>query len=327
MPRVLVGGKIHDSGLDVLHAAPDLQIDYVNAVEPEALEPFLPCANAILLRTQPFGAEVIDRCPALQIVSRHGVGYDTVDVDALNARGIPLTIVGDVNARSVAEHAMMLLLAASHRLLAYDAATRHSADWGYRNSLEGREIAGKRLLIIGLGRIGRQLAKMAAGFDLDVFAYDPYQRTAPPDNVTMVDDLDAALTDADLVSLHIPKTDGVLLDAARLARMKPSAVIVNTARGGSVDEPALASALFNKTIHGAGLDVFTHEPPEADNPLIASRYAVLTPHIAGLSLECAARMATVSAQNIVDFFAGRLDPNLVVNAEALGLDRRAEKAS
>ena len=214
---------------------------------------------------------------------------------------------------------MLLLMSASRRLLQYDAATRPGGDWSFRNSLAAREISGKSLLIIGLGRIGRNLARMAAGFDISVSAYDPFMKASPPDGVTMVDDLHTALSDADLISLHVPKTNAPLIGVPEIAVMKPTAVIVNTARGGTIDEAALAIALKAGRIFGAGLDVFDDEPLTIANRLTASDHAILTPHSASMTVECAERMAIAAAQNIVDFFAGRLDRTLVVNADKIEL--------
>jgi D-3-phosphoglycerate dehydrogenase len=317
MARVLVAGKLHDSGLALLTARSELRIDYVEEISEAAMAPFLEDADAILLRTQRLDAEAIARCRRLGMVSRHGVGFDAVDVGALNARGIPLAIVGDVNAQTVAEHAMLLLLSASRRLIQYDAATRPGGDWGFRNSLSAQEVAGKTLLIIGLGRIGRHLSRMARGFDIEVIAYDPYLTQPAPLGVRVVDDLDAALAEADLVSVHVPRTDTALIGRRELALMKPSAVLVNTARGGSVDENALADALTEGRLFGAGLDVFVDEPPTIANRLTTCRTATLTPHSASMTAECAERMAVVSAQNILDFIDGKLNPELVVNAREI----------
>lgn len=317
MPRVLVAGKLHASGLSILADASNLEINYIEDTTTEAMLPHIGSAEAILLRGQSLNAQMIAGCPDLQLVSRHGVGYDAVDVDALNTRGIALSIVGDVNAQAVAEHAMMLLLATSRRLIAYDQAVRPGGNWNYRNELQAREVFEKTLLIVGLGRIGRRLAKMAAGFDIKVAAYDPYA-SDPPEGVTMIDDLHDGLKAADLVSLHIPKADEPLIGAQELALMKPNAVVVNTARGGMIEEAALADALSENRLHGAGIDVFTTEPLPADNPLLAPSQAILTPHSASMTLECAQRMAVVSAQNIVDFFNAKLDPALVVNRQEVG---------
>jgi D-3-phosphoglycerate dehydrogenase len=321
MQRVLVAGKLHDAGFDVLKSAGDLDIDYVETIDEPSMQPFLENANAVLLRTQPFSASSIAKCRDLRMVSRHGVGFDSVDVAALNDRQVPLAIVGDVNAQTVAEHAMLLLLSASRRLIQYDAATRPGGNWDFRNSLAAREISGKSLLIIGLGRIGRNLARMAAGFDIRVRAYDPFMKGEVPAGVTMVEDLHGALAAADLISLHVPRTDAPLIGAAEIALMKPTAIIVNTARGGTIDEAALAIALKAGRIFGAGLDVFEDEPLTIANRLTSSPQAILTPHSASMTVECAERMAIAAAKNIVDFMQGRLDPKLVVNAGTINFSQ------
>lgn len=314
MAHVLVAGKLHPSGLDLLQAAPEVELTYVEEISSESLLPAIYQTEALLLRTQPLPASLIGKCQDLQIVSRHGVGYDAVDVDALSRRGIPLTIVGDVNSRTVAEHAIMMMLAAGKRLLRYDRASRVK-DWNYRNSLEAQELFGKTLLIVGIGRIGRRLAALAEAFGMKIIAYDRFVSEAQLGmaDVRLEADLMQALPKADYVSLHVPMTEQPVIGAAELNAMKSSAVLINIARGGVVDETALVQALRNKQIAGAGLDVYEREPPASDNPLFAMDNVVLTPHSAGLSEESAERMAIVAAQNILDFFAGKLDPALVVN--------------
>lgn len=323
MPHLLVAGKLHPSGLDLLRAAP-VTFDYVEEISEPSYQAHLPKADALVIRTQPLSAASIAKAPGLKIVSRHGVGYDAVDVPALNARGIPLCIVGDVNSSGVAEHAMMLILAATHRLIAADRATR-GGDWAWRNGLQTHEVAGKRLLVVGFGRIGQKLAGLARAFGMEVHAYDPFiPADRWPQGATRATDLAAAVAGADAVSLHLPRADGAILGAAELAAMKPTAVVVNTARGGLVDEVALADALRAGRLGGAGIEVFDAEPPGKDHPLFGLDQAVLTPHNAALTVECAERMALASVQNVLDFFAGRLDPALVVNRAADGLKESAK---
>lgn len=318
MPHLLVAGKLHPSGLELLRSASGVTFDYVEDISEPSYQALLPKADALVIRTQPLSAASIAMAPGLKIVSRHGVGYDAVDVPALNERGIPLCIVGDVNSSGVAEHAMMLILAASHRLIAADRATR-AGDWAWRNGLQTHEVAGKRLLILGFGRIGQKLAALAGAFGMEVHAHDPFlPETAWPALATRAPDLNAALAEADAVSLHLPRADRAILGAEELARMKPSAVVVNTARGGLVDEVALAEALRAGRLGGAGIEVFAAEPPGTDHPLFGLDTAVLTPHNAALTVECAERMALASVQNVLDFFAGKLDPALIVNKAALG---------
>ena len=318
MPHILIAGKIHEAGMEVLRAAPDITFDLVEAVSLESYLPFIAKADALLIRTQPMPASAVNAAGQLKIVSRHGVGYDAVDVDALNARSIPLTIVGDVNSRSVAEQTLMFMLSLAKRTLVYDDATRNQ--WGYRNSFAATELADKTLMLIGFGRIGRMVAKFAAALDMRIIAYDPF---IGADQIRAAGALPVAsilegLPQADYVSVHIPKADKAsLIGAEELAVMKPSSFIINTARGGLVDEIALADALNAGRLAGAGLDVFVEEPPHKDHPLFQYRNVILSPHSAGLTEEAAARMGISSVQNILDFFAGRLDPALVVNKASL----------
>jgi D-3-phosphoglycerate dehydrogenase len=314
MPHILIAGKLHPAGLALLEAAPGVTFTHVEEISEASYQPWLEQADAMVIRTQPMGAASVAKAAKLQIVSRHGVGYDAVDVAALNARRIPLCIVGDVNSVSVAEHAMMMILACAKQVIRSDRAVRQGP-WGWRNKLEQGEVAGKRLLIIGFGRIGRHLAQMANAFGMSIAAYDPYLASKgwPQGQVACAADLTAALAEADFVSVHIPKADGPILGASEIAGMKRGAIIVNTARGGIVDEAALADALRSGQVAAAGIDVFDAEPPTPDHPLLGFDQVILTPHTAGLTREAAKRMAVASVQNVLDHFAGTLDPALIVN--------------
>jgi D-3-phosphoglycerate dehydrogenase len=260
-------------------------------------------------------AETIALARRLRIVSRHGVGYDAIDAKALKDRGIPLCIVGDVNSRAVAEHTLMLMLAVARRAARHDAAARNG-NWNIRNRFETVELDGRTLLLLGFGRIGRRVAELARAFGMAVMAHDPFVK---PDilakhGVRPADDLYKALAQADYVSLHIPgQSTGAVISAPELAAMKPTAILINAARGGLVDEIALDHALREGRLFGAGLDVLTSEPPDAAHPLLSNDRVLISPHTAGLTDECAARMAVASVQNVIDFFAGRLDPALIVN--------------
>ncbi|MCV9967827.1 hydroxyacid dehydrogenase [Pararhizobium sp. BT-229] len=315
MTHILVAGKLHPSGVALLNSVPGVTFDYVEEVSEPSYAPLIGKADALVLRTQPLSAATVANADRLKVVSRHGVGYDAVHLPSLNERGIALTVVGDVNSVSVAEHAMMLILAASKRVLRGDRAVRQPAEWGWRNRLEAEEISGKSLLIIGYGRIGRHLARMASGFGMAIRAFDPYLKTQgwPEGQVDAVDTLSEGLAWADFASVNVPKADHPIIGAAEFAAMKRGSILVNTARGGVVEEAALLDALRSGQIGAAGLDVFDDEPPTADNPLIAFDQVVLSPHIAGLTRECGERMAVASVQNVLDFFAGKIDPKLVVN--------------
>jgi D-3-phosphoglycerate dehydrogenase len=318
MAHILVAGRIHQAGLDMLKSAAQHSYTLVDEVSVESYMPHIADADAILVRTQPLTAEAIAKGARLKVVSRHGVGFDAVDVKALSARNIPLTIVGDVNSRAVAEHTMMLMLAAARRAVAHDQASR-SGQWNIRNKFETIELDGKALLLLGFGRIGRRVAQLAQAFGMSVSAHDPY---VPADEmaklgVSCAPTIEAALPLADYVSLHLPMASGPAIGAAELALMKPTAILVNAARGGLIEETALDQALRNGRLFAAGLDVLSSEPPKPDHPLLSNERVTISPHSAGLTDECAARMAVASVQNILDFFVGKLDRALVVNAAAI----------
>ena len=325
MPHILVAGKLHPAGIDRLKQAPGVSFTLVEEISLESYLPHVADADAVVLRTQPMTAEVIAMAPRLAIVSRHGVGYDAVDVAALNARAIPLAIVGDVNSRAVAEHTLMLMLAVARRAAAHDSAARHG-EWNIRNRFETVELDGKTLLLVGFGRIGRRVAELAKAFGMAVAAYDPFVKpeVLARHGVKPAPDLVAALGQADYVSLHMPgSVAGAVIWEEEINAMKPGAILINAARGGLVDELALDHALRDGRLFGAGLDVLMTEPPDPAHPLLSNSRVLISPHAAGLTAECAARMAVSSVQNVLDFFAGRLDPALVVNAAAIGLPPKA----
>jgi D-3-phosphoglycerate dehydrogenase len=320
MANILVVQRIHEAGFDILRGRPDVTVELLaNPTEPEILA-LAPSADAIIIRTAKLTAAAIDAASRLKVVSRHGVGYDNIDLGALDRRGIPLTLVGNVNALSVAEHTLFMMLTLAKRAIAYDRATREG-NWKIRDSFSATELFGKKLLLLGFGRIGREVARRAQAFGMTVLAYDPYVRDAAMHaaRVQPVTKLDGAYPEADFISVHLPltaETRGVIA-APQLAKMKKTAIVISTARGGLVDEPALIEALRAGQIRAAGLDVFVDEPPSPGDPLLQLENVLLSPHSAGLTEECAIRMAQVSARNALAGIAGRLDPELVVNKQVL----------
>lgn len=319
MPHLLVAGKLHPAGEAKLA---ELQtngftVDYVEEVSEPSYAPLIHKADALVIRTQPLSAATIAKAERLKVVSRHGVGYDSVDTNALNKRGIALTIVGDVNSISVAEHALMQLIASSKRVLRSDRAVRKPAEWAWRNELESQEISGKNLLIIGYGRTGRHLARMAAVFGMTVRAYDPFLANTgwPEGAVEPVEELTKGLAWADYASIHTPKCDKPLLGALEISAMKPGLILSNTARGGVVDEAALAEALKTGHVGAAGVDVFDIEPADGSSPLADLDNVVLSPHIAGLTAEAAERMAIASIENARDYLDGSIDSQLIINKD------------
>ena len=314
MPHLIIAGAIHESGIDLIETRKDFTYTYLSENDDLSYKRLIKDADALVIRTQPLSREDISRSQKLKVVSRHGVGYDAIDVDALTDRNIPLTIVGDVNSQSVAEHAMTLLLAAFKRLIKSDLAVRQGP-WAYRNELESQEVNGKNLLILGYGRIGMRLAKMASSFGMNVSAFDPYisKKQWENDSVTMVDDFKRALSDADCISINMPKLEQPLIGKKEFDLMKAGVVIINTARGGIVNENDLFIALSNGRVGAAGLDVFDEEPPSGTNRFAALHQVILSPHVAGLSQESAKAMAIASVRNIINFFDSKLDMSLIVN--------------
>jgi D-3-phosphoglycerate dehydrogenase len=271
--------------------------------------------DALLARLAPVPAKVLESSSRLQVISRHGVGYDNVDVQRATELGIWVTYGPESNAGTVAEHALALILAAAKNVLAYDRELRRGV-FRVRAHLFGTDLEGKRLGIAGLGRIGRALAARAsAGLGMEVIACTrDFQEDALPPGVSRLCGWEELFRTADVVSLHlplVPETRGCV-GRRELEWMKPSALLVNTARGGLVDEIALAEALRGGIIAGAGLDVFFQEPPAPENPLLGLDNVVLTAHSAALTRECLVRMAVDAARGIDEVLSGRV-PTWPVN--------------
>ncbi len=276
-------------------------------------------ADGVALTSTPLRAADIESAPRLRAVGRIGVGYDAVDVAALNARGIPLMTCGTDNSPTVAEYTLFMMLSLA-KGATMDALPRHGR-WHERYNFLPTELMGGTLLIVGFGRIGTRVAKRCLAMDMVVEVYDPY---VSPESVRAagckpVADLDAALPRADFVTLHCPKTPETLnlFNAARLARMKPTARLINTARGGIVDEAALHAALASGRLAGAGIDVFSPEPPLTDNPLFTLKNVIVAPHMAGNSRESLDRAALTVVRNLLSVLDGAPRTDYVVNPDAL----------
>ena len=278
-------------------------------------------ANAILARSAYITPELVATANGLEVVSRHGVGYDRVDVAALSARNIPLTVTGTANSPSVAEQTMMFMLACAKRLRPTDRRTREGDFLKARQEIGRIELLHKKALIIGFGRIGRIVARRCQGFDMEVLACDPYvdPQVIRDAGVTPVEDFRDVLGDIDYLTIHVPLNDETrnLIGAEELARLKPTAIVVNCARGGIINEDALYETLKAEKIFGAGVDVFAIEPTPGDHPLFTLDNILVNPHAAASPMECLERMGVQAAQNILDQFDGKLDPDMVVNRDVL----------
>jgi D-3-phosphoglycerate dehydrogenase / 2-oxoglutarate reductase len=276
-------------------------------------------ADAALVGTwMKFNAELMDLAPALKVISRTGAGVDNVDVPAATCRKIRVLNTPTANSISVAEHALAMLLAMSKQLAFLDASIRQG-NFKARRLYLPVDIEGKTLGLIGCGNIGRLFAqKCRDALHMRTIAFDPFLKVAPP-GIELCPTIPAVLSQADYVSLHVPYSPETknLIAQKELAQMKPSAFLINTSRGGIIDEAALAQALNAGTIAGAALDVFEAEPPKPDNPLLSCQGLLLTPHSAALTRECVLRVALCAAQGIVDHLSGRI-PEFVFNKEVLG---------
>jgi D-3-phosphoglycerate dehydrogenase len=321
MPHVITLRPIHEDALALMAATPGVTVQVLHDLSEPSLAENLPNADAMIVRTIRIDRAMLAHCPKLRILARHGVGYDIVDVPALTERGIPLTITPEANATSVAEHALMMMLACARRLTAFDANMRVPV-WGAQPNLPTFDLAGRTVLVVGFGRIGTRVSKLCAAFGMRVLVRDPFVAKGSIRGLgfTPVDDATEAAAEADIVTIHVPSSAATrnMVDAGFLARMKRGAILVNTARGTLVDEAALEAALRHGHLGGAGLDVFEEEPVETQIPLLSAPNLILTPHVAASTQEGLRRMAMDSAASVLACFAGTLDPDVVVNREVLG---------
>jgi D-3-phosphoglycerate dehydrogenase len=310
---VFTDETIRREALDLLAPTCDVRVLHAYPSEDELAAA---CADArgILARLGTVSARVIESAPQLSIIARHGVGVDAVDLETATRHGVVVTTTGSENAAAVAEYTFALLLALARKVLAADSGMR-KGEWS-RDSLVGTELDGRTLGIIGLGAIGRRVARQANGFGMRVLAFDPGIDDAkdPWISLTSLEDL---LERSDVVTMHTRLTAETtrLIDARALARMKRAAYLVNTARGEVVDQQALIAALSSGALGGAALDTYEREPLPADSPLRRLPNVVLSPHVAGQTGAALVRVAVSAAQAILDEFAGRR-PKHVYNPEA-----------
>jgi len=321
-PKVMLPRVMGQQGIDIVQAREDIEtIIYPTGITQAELLPQLADCAGIALSVTPFRQPEMDASPAMQVVARIGVGYDAVDVPALTARQVPLMVAGTANSVSVAEQAFHLMITLAKRNRRMDSLVREGK-WLDRHQALPVELAGKTVLIIGFGRIGTRTARRCQGFDMQVLVFDPYidQAGISAAGCEPVTDLDAALPRADFVSIHCPKTPATLnlINAARLARIKPGAFLVNTARGGIINEAELYDALRSGHLAGAGLDVFDMEPTPVDNKLLALDNVVSSPHMAGVTVEAVQAMAVVTARNILSVLDGDPNRDNTINPEVYG---------
>lgn len=277
--------------------------------------------HGVALGATRFGETELNASQDMKVVARIGVGYDSVDVPALSKRKVPLMIAGTANSPSVAEQALFMMLTLAKRGAELHAMVKTGA-WATRLGALPFDLFGKTVLIVGFGRIGTRTAKRCLAMEMTVLVYDPYVAASAIEaaGCEKVDDLDAALPRADFVSLHCPKTPETtgLFDAARIGRMKATAYLINTARGGIVVEAALYEALLAGRLAGAGLDVFEVEPPPLGHKLFDLPNVIIAPHVAGVTREALDRMGEQTARNMLSALDGEPIRANVVNQDVLG---------
>lgn len=277
--------------------------------------------HGVALGATRFGEPELEASGDMQVVARIGVGFDAVDVPALSRRKVPLMVAGTANSPSVAEQAMFMMLTLAKRATEMHAVVT-SGKWGSRLGMLPFDLFGKTVLIIGFGRIGTRSAKRCLAMEMNVLVYDPYKPAADikAAGCEPVTDLDAALPRADFVSIHCPKTPETtgMFNAGRLQRMKATAYLINTARGGIIDERALHDALISGKLAGAGLDVFEQEPPPVGHSLFKLPNVITAPHVAGVTREALDRMGLQTAKNMLSALDGEPIRQNVINQDVLG---------
>ncbi len=278
-------------------------------------------ADGVLIGLEKIPAALLATAPKLRTISRFGVGFDNLDIPACTRHGVLVGVVNGANDLSVAEHALMLMLTVARRTIEQDASVR-AGTWMVQSGRRMHELSERTILVIGYGRIGTRVAKLCTAFGMRVMVHDPAFPTPriAADGHIPAPDLMAAVAEADIVTLHCPLEDATsgMVNAIFLAQMPPHAWLINTARGGLVDEAALAHALSTGIIEAAGVDVLVTEPPDPENPLFKLPNVVLSPHNAAAPLECYAKMSRRAVRNLLDYFDGVIDPGYTVNPEVLG---------
>ncbi len=317
--RVMVPSNMGREGVDILRARDDIEvITYPHGITQAELLPMLADISGIALSATPYRRPELDASPVIQVVARIGVGFDAVEVPALSERKIPLLTTGIANSTSVAEHAVFFIMAIAKRVAELDRLTKEGR-WNDRFVTVPSQLAGKTALVVGFGRIGSRSAKRLAALEMDVLVYDPLipAATIAAAGYEPVADLDAALPRADYVTIHCPKSPATvdMFNAARLAKMKKGAGLVNTARGGIVNEDALYDALTSGHLRGAGLDVFDVEPAPASKKILSLDSVFAAPHMAGVTVESVIGMAQATARNILSVLDGAPNHDNVVNKE------------
>ena len=316
MYKIGIIEKIHDEGIKLLKNNKNFEYEIINDVSEVNLLKKIHLYDGISLRVSKLSNNLLSKATKLKVISRHGVGYDNVDTSYLKQKNITLLITATANAIAVSEHVFYLMLTISKNFLNLDNQVRIGNFKKNINSFPTFELNNKEILIAGFGRIGKNLIKKCKGFDMNIKVFDPFVDEEIINNMggQKVVNFDNAITTADFLSVHMPLNENTknLIDLKKMKTMKKTSVILNTARGGIINEADLDKALNENNILAAGLDVFSNEPINLDNPLLTNKNVILSPHTAALTNECKIRMGIETAQNLINFFENKVDKNMII---------------
>ena len=314
--KIAIIEEIHKDGIELLDKHPNFEYELISDVSEKNLIEKLPNFDACTLRVSKLDENILKHCPNLKAISRHGVGYDNVDLNYIKNNKISLLITATANAVAVAEHVLSMFLSLSKSIIRYDEEVRIGNFKKNANKITTFELLNKNILIAGFGRIGKKLISRCLAFDTKVYVYDPYidEQIIKDHGGIKVSRFDDGLKIADYVSLHMPLTKETkdLLNYDVFKKMKKNSILVNTARGGIINEHDLNKALNDGLIFAAALDVFSNEPIENNNPLLKNKKIILSPHSATFTDECTSRMSIETTKNIIDFFENKLDKSMIV---------------
>ena len=314
--KILIIQKVHEKGMELINNHPNFDVEVTDDTSVENLKSKIKDCDGASIRIAKLSGEVINEAKNLKIISRHGVGYDNIDLKTAKERDIKIAITANANAVTVAEHVMFVLLNIAKRRELYHTTVKEG-NFKDRNKLPKTiEVWKKNFLIMGFGRIGKALIKRCLGFEMNVYVYDPFVDKDIIDKLggEKVNNIEEAVKTMDVISLHMPLTDKTenLINYNLLKTMKKNCIIINAARGGIINEEDLNKALNEDLIFGAGIDVFKKEPPENDNPLLKNNKVYLSPHTAAFTDECMTRMGVETIQNIIDYFDDTLEKSKIV---------------
>jgi len=318
MFKIGIIDTMNEKGLELLKSKKNFSFELITDLSRENLLKILPKFDGVTLRRGRLDSEILSKCKNLKVISRHGVGYDNVDTKFLKENNISLLVTHNSTSTSPAEHIMFMILNIYKGREMFDTMVREGNFYKaiHLKIDDNFELFNKTILIIGCGRIGRKLIKKCLGFDMKVQVYDPYveENIIKSLGANKISDLNQGLKNLDILSLCVPLNDETknMISIKELSLMKKTAILINAARGGVVNENDLNKALNENLISFAGVDVFETEPPDKNNPLLTNKRVILSPHAATFTKECLENMSEETVQNIIDFFEKKIEPTKVV---------------